>query len=381
MNKIFIATILALVISLIPVSASAVEYGGVGGRPANPREDNPRSQSIFIYELKPGDTYDDGVEVFNNTNERRTIELFAVDSVIASDGAFACAQNAEKKIDVGSWITLSKPSVTLDPGKSETVNFKVVLPEDADVGEHSGCIAMQDSEKSSDTQTEGGVVLTFRSAIRVAVTIPGDIVKAVNVKDVSLTRNANDDKFYTIRPSVINTGNVSLDTDLKIQLTSLFGTPVETKNATYPVLPGSTASWNFDVGRPFWGGWYKADVTATYNNNVEDSLGENASQDQVSVSKSSSYVFVDPSPLALIIEILALIGIMLLIAFLVRKFLHKRHVHTHWKHYTVQDGDSLQKIAKHYGVSWKRLASANKIRAPYHLEAGSKLKVPPKKAG
>lgn len=381
MKKIVISTILALVISLIPTTAFAVEYGGVGGRPANPREDNPRSQSIFIYELNPGDSYEDGVQVFNNTTERRTVQLNAVDSAIASDGAFACAQNMEKKVDVGSWITLEKSSVTLDPGKNEVVDFKVVVPEDADVGEHSGCIAMQDANTTSSSQTQGGVVLTFRSAIRVAVTVPGDIVKAVNVREVSLTKNAQDANLYTITPSVVNTGNVSLDTDLKIELLSLFGISNETKNATYPVLPGSTASWNFDVSRPFWGGWYKANVTATYNNNVDDGLGENSDGSRVTTSNSSSYVFIDPSPLALVLEILFLVGLLLLGAYIVRRLTHRRHVRTHWKHYTVQEGDSLQKIAKHYGVSWKRLASANRIRAPYHLETGSTLKVPPKKAG
>lgn len=380
MKKIVITSILALVLSLIPASAFAVEYGGVGGRPANPREDNPRSQSIFIYELKPGDAYEDAVQVFNNTTDRRTIELHAVDSIAASDGAFACAQNMENKVDVGQWITLDKSSVTLDAGQDETVGFKIQVPDNASVGEHGGCIAMQDANKG-DTQTQGGVVLTFRSAIRVAVTIPGDIVKALDVREVSLIRNEQNDKQYTIRPSVVNTGNVSLDTDLKIELATLFGTSIETKNATYPVLPRSPASWNFDFGRPFWGGWYKANVTATYNNNVADSLGEAASGELVSTSKSSGYVFIDPSPLALVIELLVIVGLAILAALGIRKLQHRRHVRHHWKHYTVQEGDSLQKIAKHYGVSWKKLASSNHVRAPYHLEVGSKLKVPPKKSG
>jgi hypothetical protein len=107
MKKIIASTLLTLAISLVPISAMAVEYGGVGAKPANPRSDNPRSSSIFIYELKPGQTYNDGVEVFNSTEQDRTIELTAVDSILASDGAFSCAQNAESKVDVGKWITAS----------------------------------------------------------------------------------------------------------------------------------------------------------------------------------------------------------------------------------------------------------------------------------
>ncbi len=37
-------------------SVSAIEYGGFGGRPAYPREDNARTESIFIHTLEPGIT-------------------------------------------------------------------------------------------------------------------------------------------------------------------------------------------------------------------------------------------------------------------------------------------------------------------------------------
>lgn len=32
----------------------AIEYGGFGGRPAYPRADNDRTESIFIHTLEPG---------------------------------------------------------------------------------------------------------------------------------------------------------------------------------------------------------------------------------------------------------------------------------------------------------------------------------------
>lgn len=38
------------------LSVSAIEYGGFGGRPAFPREDNARTESIFIHTLEPGIT-------------------------------------------------------------------------------------------------------------------------------------------------------------------------------------------------------------------------------------------------------------------------------------------------------------------------------------
>lgn len=46
----------ALILLSMSFSVSAIEYGGFGGRPAFPREDNARTESIFIHTLEPGIT-------------------------------------------------------------------------------------------------------------------------------------------------------------------------------------------------------------------------------------------------------------------------------------------------------------------------------------
>ncbi len=376
MKKFLLLLVLALTLSIVPATANALEYGGLGGKPANPREDNERSSSIFIYELKPGESYKDGVEVANNTGETKTIQVGHVDSAAASDGSFACAQESEDRVDVGSWITLDKSSVTLKTGEKEVVDFTIKVPENASVGEHSGCVTIQALKET--TATSGGVVLSFRSAIRVSVTIPGDIVKAITVSKVSLVPNAQDASKYTIQPSLSNTGNVSLDTTISARLVSLWGaTTVSSKN-TYPVLPATTARWNFDVNRPFWGGFYRAIVDAEYNSNVDEGVGETSNKNTLKTSAESGYVFITPSPLALLIEFVVLLGFIIVLFLVIRRLRHHRTVKKRWSHHTVSDGESLQKIAKHYHVSWKKLASANRIRAPYHIEPGTKLKVPPK---
>lgn len=376
MKRVILSTILALLLAVIPVATQAVEYGGIGGRPANPRADNPRSQSIFVYELEPGESYSDGVEVFNNTDQTRTIQIGSVDSSLASDGAFACAQEAEPKVDVGSWVELASRSVTIPAGDSQVVDFTITVPKDASVGEHSGCITIQDTQTERDPN-QSGVVLSFRSAIRIAITIPGDIVKALSFGPITVSRSPTDASIYTVQPSLINAGNVSLDTALDIRFVSLFGLSNETKSASYPVLPGSSAKWNFDFNKPFWGGWYRADVTATYNNNVADGLGENSQNSQQTTSASSGFVFIEPSPLAAAIELFLLLLLTAIIFLLVRRIRHRRVVAKHWTHYTVQEGDSLQKIAKTKHTSWKKIATANKIKAPYHLEPGRRIKIPP----
>jgi nucleoid-associated protein YgaU len=49
--------------------------------------------------------------------------------------------------------------------------------------------------------------------------------------------------------------------------------------------------------------------------------------------------------------------------------------------YTVKKGDSLSKIASHYGIKWKDIFEANKdiIKNPDLIQPGWKLKIPGKK--
>ena len=65
---VFAATLLTLSAGLF-VTAS----GGVGGRPANPDPDIPRSQSIFIYTLKTGETKNDQIYLSNSSQTSETV--------------------------------------------------------------------------------------------------------------------------------------------------------------------------------------------------------------------------------------------------------------------------------------------------------------------
>ncbi len=364
--------LLSAVLLVQPVAA--VEYGGIGGVPANPRKDNERSKSIFIYTLKQSAQKNDAIKLVNNTDSTHTLAVYPVDAVLASGGAFTCAQRADQPSDVGSWISLSSTTVTLAANETKTVPFTITVPNKADVGEHNGCIAIEDKTATAPQQEQSGVVLGFRSAIRVAITIPGNIVKSLALSTVGIEHLQNGNVL--VKPAATNKGNVSLDTDLTTYLRPVLGVSSTTKNGSYPVLPSSTASWNFEIESPFWGGWYRADVAATYNNDPTAGIGSKDTSSRT-VSKQSSVFFVAPQPLALVIELAVILLLLLLLWALLRRAKHRSHVRRHWQTYTVVDGDNINKIATKTDVGWKKIAKANKLKAPYHLEPGQTLKIPP----
>lgn len=365
-------TAMFMVAVLISSSALAVENQGVGGKPANPDPNNPRSESIFVYELGPGAEKSDAVRIINNSEEKRTISIYAVDSQKSSDGAFACAQKADTAVGVGTWITLSENEATLDTGTYEDVPFNVVVPTTASAGEQNGCIVIQDTtiKQSSDN----GVVLSFRSAIRVAITVPGEITKSLSYTGAVSINDSSTDKLG-LMVGLINNGNVSLDTTVDVSVNTIFGPSVASVNGTYPVLSGSQSTLNFEVDKPFWGGWYSVASSATYMDNTADSLGESGGHTST-ITSPKKWVYVSPQPLAMIIEIIVLALIVIIIFALIVKYIHRKKVYKRAHSYTVQPGDTLQRIAKSHDVSWKKIASYNKIKPPYHLEEGHHIKIP-----
>lgn len=364
---------LALVL-LGALPAHGIEDGGIGGKPANPRPDNPRSTSIFVYELQPGEVRHDEVQVINNTASEKTLLVYAVDSQIASGGAFSCAQKIDEPLSVGAWITLAKNEVTVAPNSFQNVSFTVNVPQSASAGESNGCIVVQDAQRSA-TSENGGITLSFRTAIRVAITIPGEISK--NLAFTGLTIKPIENQKLRLSAGLKNNGNVSLDSDLRVVVQTLFGSPLKTAGGVFPVLARSEASFNFEVDEPFWGGWYVVSAAATYNADADKSIGQSGTTQTITSSQAT--IFVAPHPAAALVMLGVVVAIISTTTAIVLRKRHYTQLHRKATTYTVNHGDTLQTIAQKRNLSWQSIAAINKLKAPYHLEAGQQLKIPPPK--
>ncbi len=357
-----------LITSTLPLHAGAVESGGVGGRPAHPDPSNTRTESIFVFDVNGGDTAENGVKVFNNGSETQVVDVYPVDSQASSGGAFACAQKASERVDVGSWIKLESEQVTVEPGQNVIVPFKLMVPNDATPGEHNGCIAIQ-ANKQTPQSAGNGISLSFRSAIRVAVTVKGDISKELQFVSVSASPAQQQGKL-ALTTTLRNGGNVSLDTDISVKIVSLFGTTAREANGDFPILPAGQSDFNFSVDDLFWGGFYRLEASAAYNDNVSEGLGKGSDTKTISTTE---WYFAAPKPIAIIIEMVALLAVIAVIWFFVRR----RNVMKRWRKnsivYIVKPGDTLQSVAEAHSVQWKVLAKANHIKPPYALQAGQEL--------
>ena len=352
--------------------AFAVEGASIGISPAYPVAGNERSTSIFIHTISPGESAKDGVRVFNYTKKVRTVEIRAVDSVAAVDGSFSCRQDSEKRQQVGAWTTLKNQQITLQPESSEVVDFTISLPKGISPGEHGGCITAQDKDSFAGSGGSG-IQLGFRSAIRIAVTVPGDIVKSLSIAriDISRTKEGN----YTVSPIAKNKGNVSLDVTTRAQIVSVFGRETPIQTAKYPIMAGSSMGWGFTFDGPYWGGFYKARTSISYNANPNDGIGVN----QGNLKKTrleSAYFYVIPAVPAAIVQIAVPAFLLYLLIALMRRRRRKTRIRKKWQQYTVKNGDSVISLGTEYKTKWKQIAKINNLKAPYSLVVGQEILLP-----
>lgn len=372
--------IVLISILLSTVFSYGAVFAAVGGRPAEPDPDNPRSQSIFIYTLKAGETKKDKLFLSNSGDSEETVDLYPVDGVVTNTGSYTCEQKVEDRSGVGSWIKLAQDQVTVPAKGSLVVDFTVLIPSKVDVGEHNGCIAIE--RVGQEEQGTGSIHVRTRQAVRMAVIIPGDIYRVVTIDSFKAVDGKNNRQYDII---LKNTGNVSADTDIKITLKDIFGNEVYKNGGQYVTIANEKLELLFDdTTKPFFGGWFTAKASIAYDKRA-GTFGT-ADKTQLITSESAPVtVFIWPSVWAFI-----LLGFLVLfvVAFFVWRRREKRvaksavdrslskNTTQTWGKYTVKDGDTLQLLAERYSTTAVKIATLNKIPMSTDLKIGSTIYVP-----
>lgn len=389
-------------------AAQAAEYGGIGGRPTQSDPDVPNSASWFIYSLPIGGIKEDAVEIQNNGAEVQDVIVYAADSTPSSDGGFALKQQVEPMTGIGAWITfypdalpekvvlgsggiielcrfqpppfpapeLPKLSdelvrwcegkktveVRLDSLTKATVPFIVRIPDQVDVGEHAGAVMIQ--KKATERQAgEGSAInLTTRVGVRVYETVPGDIVRQLAISKFTVTRHPTRPE-YTLVLGLQNTGNVSLENVSAIQVADVFFKRRDQKiERTMQALPGQELVINTDWPRPVFGR-YQFTASVSYKDGDQTRRFE----------ATPIVIWIVPWREVVIGLGIVLLGLLVWLGWWIRN--QRRHKGYSWVKVVVKPGDTVASLAETAGVSWKKIARMNKLKAPYHLTPGQPLQL------
>lgn len=366
------------------VPAYGLSLGGLGIRPANPR---PPDTGWFVYQLKPGESVSDAVLVVNDTDAAVTVQLNAVDYEPTDIGAFGVKGSDAEQTDIGKWVQLATTTLDLPPRTSQEVPFTLAIPLDADVGEHAGAIMAQPTQARQSSKISGAYITT-RVGARIYNTVPGELVHKLTLLGFSMHENMQTGHLeFTVRAK--NDGNVSVSPSLKLHLDGWglvqIPPPGDPELADFPgfapfgfqrFLPKVLQN-NWQLARDAtvetyfrWRKPYLGRFTASLTMEYERTTGN----PEVLQSETIRLTVLPWPETGYAIAILGGL-ISLLVAWIIWRKVH--YSGRGWKTYVVAAGDTLTLIAAKSNVSWKRLAKVNRLKKPYVVSPGDKVRVPP----
>jgi hypothetical protein len=369
----FVACLLIGIAALaaIPETLNATP-ATVGGRPGMPRTDEPRSQSIFIHTLEDGSSVSDSLLVINTVDEEQVVAIYAVDAQTTNTGAFTCEQRSEVVDAAGAWVIPERSQITVGAKQDAKVGITLTVPDGVPAGEYNACIVIEQVDEQS--HHADGIRLRTRSAIRVALTVPGVLERAVSIVSYDTARDGND-QLYSL--TLHNEGNVSADVQATVLLKNIFGMSMYKNGGEYPVLAGKDLTLVYkDTDSPAFGGWYFAEAFVTYDTRT-GVFGVDDPSWLTTVKAPGRLIFIPPQPVEALFELIVAAGLVAIACYYGTIWRARRT----WVAYTAKNGDNLQQLAGRHKVGWRRVAWVNKLKAPYPITAGKTLLLPKKTTG
>lgn len=218
---------------------------GIG--PANAKGIDGRANLDFL--TTPGAKLTDRIALVNIAAKPVTLNLYAVDTALGSDGSLGYQPRAAKRVDAGNWIVPELPggasTVTLGPQQTKVVPLSISVPANASPGDHAaGVIASVISKVISDKSPQG-VDFEQRVALRAFFRVSGALRPELSVQGLTVRWKGTLDPFgggtATVDYTVRNTGNVRLGAKQQVSVSGLFGSTSPKKPvAAIPLLfPGN----------------------------------------------------------------------------------------------------------------------------------------------
>ncbi|HKV57108.1 MAG TPA: DUF916 domain-containing protein [Ktedonobacteraceae bacterium] len=228
---------------------------------------NILTKSYFIFDGKPGIVEKNSIRVTNTGNIPGTANLYAVDATTAqTSGAVYLSKNSPRN-DVGAWATLDAQQVTLNPGQSQTVSFRVAIPGNARPGQHLGGIVAENAAQQTSTSTRNNntfqVKVKTLTIVAIQVNLPGTPVEQLVATNI---QSGGDNGYQRILIGLGNSGNMMLKPSGSLQISNAQGQIV--KNITLKLdtfLPQTSITYPVNItGQALGAGDYQATLTLTY---------------------------------------------------------------------------------------------------------------------
>lgn len=197
----FTVAVLCALLSIATPMASAQESDDTAfvAEPAPGSQTAPEG-GYFVLEAEQGETVEQSIGLRNDSDEELTLQLAAVEATTGQLGGVSYALADETATGTATWVTLERPSVTLEPGASEFVSFDVAVPDNARSGQHLAGLSIaapsegDDADEAGEGEAGASIDVQTRRIIAVQVDLPGPAKPELVVEGVTVA--ARPDGLY-----------------------------------------------------------------------------------------------------------------------------------------------------------------------------------------
>ncbi|HVE25561.1 MAG TPA: DUF916 domain-containing protein, partial [Sporichthya sp.] len=207
--------------------------------------DGESERPNFSFDLDKGATVSDAVEIRNFGKTDIALKVYAADGITSEIGAVDLLASGEKSTDVGSWITLEKHDVTVEPGKNVIIPFTMKVPDRVESGDHTGGIVTSFLVPSKD-QNGNPITIDRRLGSRVSIRVAGPLNPQLSVGKLKTSfsgpMNPLGTGELTGTYTVTNKGNVRMGVRQSLKVKSPIGLPSKSVRPTdiAELLPGDS---------------------------------------------------------------------------------------------------------------------------------------------
>ena len=208
-----------------------------------------KTQPTLIEErIDPGSVVQGTLRITNVSGSQQTYAVSArdVEDVSAEGQAVFKKVSDDSGLELSSWVTLDRNTITVGPNQTESIGYVISVPENAPPGGHFGGIFFA---RKADETTELGVSIGFEVGTLMNIQVNGDVVESIEIREFSSDKtiySGPDAKFTT---TLFNTGTVLQRPRGALQIVDMFGNQVDTltvnENAA-GALPGKERVFTVD---------------------------------------------------------------------------------------------------------------------------------------
>lgn len=247
-----------------PGAASDEGHTGVGVRLADApvaAHDNSRARVYIVDHVAPGTVIERRIEVSNDTGSTARVVVYAAAADLVG-GSFVGLE-AETPNELSTWMSVSRPELSLAAGDKAKVAVEIDVPADAPPGEQYAAIWAQTTADSADGN---GVTQVSRVGIRVYLSVGPGGEPASNFTIESFTAARSEAGGPMVQAVVHNTGGRALDLSGTLALTD---GPGGLSAGPFPVDLGKTlgigqsAPVNVELDEQLPDGPWKAEIEIT----------------------------------------------------------------------------------------------------------------------